>query len=480
MSDTVFYSWQSDLPNATNRGLIGAALEKAAKALRNDETLQIEPVIDRDTAGVPGIPDIGATIFEKIANAQVFVCDVSLINQQAQKPTPNPNVLIELGYALSVLGSRRIIMVMNQAFGPVEQLPFDLRIKRALTYSAMEADTERAPVRRSLEAQLTTALRAIFEELAVQRTQQIPLPISPGEEARESIEHGRANHVLLARRYMTWLIEQLDALNPALTAENPDELLIAAIELAAPLVTDFGHLSEVISATNSQETANIIYKGFEPLLQRYDYDPNKRGSGLNINGHPLDYDFYKFVGHELFVTFFSFFIRDGQWQLIGDLLNESFYIQDHARRIQQTRSFDYANDHIVLLEHRNRRLKLNFMTLHGKLLAERHSEGELGRVVPLQQFMDADLLLFLRSNHGDDQSNWDPFSTSNMYNLPRYLVEAVQRRYAERLLKPIGVDSIDMLCHRLARRKAQHIRWFDSRMHYDSLEGFDVDSIGKL
>ncbi len=390
MSDTVFYSWQSDLPNATNRGLIGAALETAAKALRNDETLQIEPVIDRDTAGVPGIPDIGATIFEKIANAQVFVCDVSLINQQAQKPTPNPNVLIELGYALSVLGSRRIIMVMNQAFGPVEQLPFDLRIKRALTYSAMEADTERAPVRRSLEAQLTTALRAIFEELAVQRTQQIPLPISPGEEARESIEHGRANHVLLARRYMTWLIEQLDALNPALTAENPDELLI------------------------------------------------------------------------------------------GDLLNESFYIQDHARRIQQTRSFDYANDHIALLEHRNRRLKLNFMTLHGKLLAERHSEGELGRVVPLQQFMDADLLLFLRSNHGDDQSNWDPFSTSNMYNLPRYLVEAVQRRYAERLLKPIGVDSIDMLCHRLARRKAQHIRWFDSRMHYDSLEGFDVDSIGKL
>jgi hypothetical protein len=58
MPGLVFYSWQSDLPNATNRGFIGQALEAAAKALKNDDSLQVEPVIDRDTTGVPGSPNI--------------------------------------------------------------------------------------------------------------------------------------------------------------------------------------------------------------------------------------------------------------------------------------------------------------------------------------------------------------------------------------------------------------------------------------
>ena len=109
-----FYSWQSDLPNSTNRGFIQNALERAAKAIREDDSIKVEPVVDRDTAGVPGSPDIATTIFEKIDASQVFVCDVSIINDQEKaRPTPNPNVLIELGYALSVLTSERVLMVIG-------------------------------------------------------------------------------------------------------------------------------------------------------------------------------------------------------------------------------------------------------------------------------------------------------------------------------------------------------------------------------
>src|SRR5882724_1689520 len=81
MADTVFYSWQSDLPNATNRGFIHTALEAATKTLREDGSVQVEPVVDRDTAGVPGSPDISSTILGKIDEALIFVCDVSVINQ---------------------------------------------------------------------------------------------------------------------------------------------------------------------------------------------------------------------------------------------------------------------------------------------------------------------------------------------------------------------------------------------------------------
>ena len=63
----IFYSWQSDLPNKTNRGFIEEALEKAVKSIRSDNTIEVELVIDRDTKDIPGSPDISKTILEKIA-----------------------------------------------------------------------------------------------------------------------------------------------------------------------------------------------------------------------------------------------------------------------------------------------------------------------------------------------------------------------------------------------------------------------------
>ena len=36
----------------------------------------------------------------------------------------------ELGYALKRLGWGQVIMILNEAFGPVSDLPFDLRMKR--------------------------------------------------------------------------------------------------------------------------------------------------------------------------------------------------------------------------------------------------------------------------------------------------------------------------------------------------------------
>src|SRR5947207_957690 len=116
---TVFYSWQSDLTPGTNRSLIETALERAVKVIRSDGSLAVEPRIDQGTQGVPGAPDIAHTIFEKIENAGAFVADVSIINPGAEgRLTPNPNVLIELGYALHALRKESVVLVMNIVNGP--------------------------------------------------------------------------------------------------------------------------------------------------------------------------------------------------------------------------------------------------------------------------------------------------------------------------------------------------------------------------
>ena len=148
--DRVFYSWQSDCPSNTNRNLILSALEDAIKEIRDDDSIKVEPVIDRDTLGVAGSPDISESIFSKIESSSIFVCDVSIINE-GEKPSPNPNVLIELGYAIKVLGWNRIVMIMNTEYGEPTILPFDLRSKRVLTYSIRKDIEEKAPIRKGLK-----------------------------------------------------------------------------------------------------------------------------------------------------------------------------------------------------------------------------------------------------------------------------------------------------------------------------------------
>ncbi len=110
MAINLFYSWQSDLPNKSNRGLIKDCLEKAVKKLRIE--VEIDFNVDRDTKDTPGTPDIIKTIFDKIEKTHIFICDISIINSDTTaRKTPNPNVLIELGYAAKVLTWNRVICV---------------------------------------------------------------------------------------------------------------------------------------------------------------------------------------------------------------------------------------------------------------------------------------------------------------------------------------------------------------------------------
>lgn len=85
---TVFYSWQSDLPNACNRGFIQDCLEDAIKQIQIDEELELDPSLDRDIKGASGSPDIAATLFTKIRAADVFVGDVSIINPTRFRKVP--------------------------------------------------------------------------------------------------------------------------------------------------------------------------------------------------------------------------------------------------------------------------------------------------------------------------------------------------------------------------------------------------------
>lgn len=166
MNRSFFYSWQSDLPAQLNRNLILDALERSAKAITRDERQWVRPVIDRDTSGLIGTPAIADSILAKIASSDAFVADVSLVNGGSARLTPNPNVLVELGYAVGKLGWDRVILVQNTAFGAPDDLPFDLRGRRIVTYHAPEG-VDKSAVRTQLQHRLTPAINAIANSQGV-------------------------------------------------------------------------------------------------------------------------------------------------------------------------------------------------------------------------------------------------------------------------------------------------------------------------
>ena len=198
---SVFYSWQSDLPNNTNRRFIQEALERAVKQLKQE--IAIEFVVDRDTWGIAGVPNIAESILDKIRQTSVFVADVSITNRD-KKPSPNPNVIFETGYALATLGEKQVITVCNTAFGTVEELPFDLRFRRAITYKCSPSSNEKAAVRKTLADLLKAAIElALPSPIKLMLDQRLEPPALQLSEARRMAFNVPVLPLLPAERF--WL-----------------------------------------------------------------------------------------------------------------------------------------------------------------------------------------------------------------------------------------------------------------------------------
>ena len=181
MNDTVFWSWQNDLPPKTNRNFlreaIAVAVDRVSAELDVEDVERVE--LDHDTKASPGMADISQTILNKIAKAAVMIADVTPIGKTAAgKAIPNPNVMVELGYALHALGFERIIAILNTAGGySVETLPFDIRHRRILTYELLDAATKDQfkAVRENLVKQLTFAIQLNIRDVRDTRSAATPI-----------------------------------------------------------------------------------------------------------------------------------------------------------------------------------------------------------------------------------------------------------------------------------------------------------------
>lgn len=159
---TIFYSWQCDSDKKFNRNFIENCLSNAIN--RINKVIDYTLILDKNTIGESGSPDIVNVILNKIDMAIGFVADITPIVCLKEKYLSNSNVMLELGYALSSLSDERVILICNTSKCRLNDFPFDLGLKRIVSYEYdEESDANKAKNQKEkLENTLYEAIQAII------------------------------------------------------------------------------------------------------------------------------------------------------------------------------------------------------------------------------------------------------------------------------------------------------------------------------
>lgn len=178
----IFYSWQSDLDDRFNMDqirFIENAINKINKAggIGNKTFL-----IDKATRETSGAINIIESIDSKIKQCDIFIADISIINKGSKfRKTSNPNVMFELGLAVESVGWSSIIFVMNEYFGSYNDLPFDIKTRRAITFNLPRGQKSDSAVLNKLTEQIVGAIKTCADKDSKLRLKEIANALKDSE-----------------------------------------------------------------------------------------------------------------------------------------------------------------------------------------------------------------------------------------------------------------------------------------------------------
>lgn len=157
---TVFYVWQSDYnPSRTS---IAEKLEEVAARLNGKHKLVVPLRIETAARVGDGATRIDVVLLQRIREADIVVADVTPVCAYDNRLMPNPNVLIEIGYALASRAPEHLMLIARRARiaellqqNPDARFPFDIDHVNRIEYEAPATLSSR------LEAEFETRLRTM-------------------------------------------------------------------------------------------------------------------------------------------------------------------------------------------------------------------------------------------------------------------------------------------------------------------------------
>ena len=181
-----------------------------------------------------------------------------------------------------------------------------------------------------------------------------------------------------------------------------DEAIVESIELFLPYRNEVIKTFSIISNyAPTEENIIKLHRFFESLLQYMLHPPEAR------RWSEWDFDNFRFIVHELFLYALAILIKHEHFELANILLTQHYYLQgpsDYGRDAMV--SFTEFRQFMRSIDHRNRRLKLNRLSLRADMLKNRSKSSGY----EFRYLMQADFVLFMRGEVEltDDYNRWFP------------------------------------------------------------------------
>ena len=206
------------------------------------------------------------------------------------------------------------------------------------------------------------------------------------------------------------------------------------------------------------------------------YDPQV----LNGRTSNADGDYFKFIGHEMFVIMIAFYVREQAWGILTKILAEPILLQNrrHANGPSNV-DWHYASDHLPLLLDESTKKKR--LSIHSDILNTRHTTGGLSAIISMEEFSSTDFFLFLlgelsKAEYDKGFFEWRPWSVLYMKNVPAFIKYAEQKQYAKQITDIFSVSDISEFKKRLKERYPVAQKLFGGFWHLPILDP-DIDKI---
>lgn len=264
---------------------------------------------------------------------------------------------------------------------------------------------------------------------------------SRAKRAEEALRQGQTNATGLLREYADALVVQM----PEHTFVLPDgvefdDQIVYQVDALRPYVIEFQSLITTLARYDFDA------RNFETILACLERIAGFMHRPEDVTSwNRLQFDHYKIFVHELFLSMFAVLLKEERFDLAELQLNRAYLIRSDSNGVgRASKDFWDFQEFPETLEIRNRRLKLNRVSLHADMISEWYK----GHAISLDDIMQADFVLWLSPKTRPTPSwyGWHPVSLvwgSRRYSPFDIFARSESKSFFSKISRLLRVTSAD-------------------------------------
>lgn len=223
-----------------------------------------------------------------------------------------------------------------------------------------------------------------------------------GRRCLDSITHGRPTALGSFNEYLDLFLRNLERFRIERAADKIfDEQVKQSIDDFLSFKNEAVRILKAVAQySHTGDFGGALHRFFERMIP---YTTRPEGTS---SFRDQDWDNFKFVLHELFVSAIAIFIRYERFEFVSLLTTRQYALPKSLRetRNESVRGFEVLSCYLESFEYRKQRLKSNRVSIHADLLIERTKGSE----IEPRDLCQAEFLLYVKASiHGE---HWYPIT----------------------------------------------------------------------